>query len=92
MLVTLLGIVTLVREGQSKKALEPMLVTPDLISTVFILSLYVSHDESVLVGLSVISPVPLIVSVPFSSSDHVRLSPHLPDDAISLTLTWQEAE
>ena len=58
MLVTLFGMVMLVSSVQSQNAPAPMLVTPDSITTVFIEFLYEYH------GLDVISPVPLIVSLP----------------------------
>ena len=68
-----------------------MLVTPDLITTDLISFLPKNGDASDL--KSYMSPVPLIVSTPFESSDQLKFSPHLPDvgalsaDAVMLVLS-----
>ena len=70
MIVTLPGIVTLVRLEQSSNSYLPMLVTPSEITTERIFSF--THR------LSYILPLPLIVSRPSLSRVYVTLSPHLP--------------
>ena len=72
MVLRLLGSVAFVIPVHPIKAAPQRLVTPSPITTVLILSLYDSQ------GLSAISPVPVMVRTPASSSFQVMLSPQLP--------------
>ena len=68
MLITLFGIVTLIRLSHSKNALSPMVVTPSEITTFsrFLASSSFFHGASMPVddeSKSDILPVPLIVSI-----------------------------
>ncbi len=85
-LVTVSGISILVRLVQAWNAQSPMVVTPDSIMTDVMYSR--ASASSSYQGASnhpypSISPVPLIVNTPSSSSVHVRFSPHVPLSTIS---------
>ena len=67
--------VTLVRLEQLMNALSPMEVTPSPIVTVWIPERFESHGKLELYVKFSIAPVPLMVSVPASSSVQVRLLP-----------------
>lgn len=88
-LVKELGIVMLFKLAQPLNAPLPILVMPSLSSiwTIETLpegsALYFSHGHS---PSSCISPVPLIVSVPESSNDQVRLSPCFPHSPEATTV------
>ena len=80
MLVTLSGIVTLVRLVQEWNAQSPMLMTPEPITTVLMLLQLLYHGGRELIDQFVMSPIPEMVSM-VPSSVHVRLSPQVPEVA-----------
>ena len=86
MLVTALGIFTLVRTLQSRNALVPMLVTLFPITTFLMSSLESYHGASDNSQLD-IAPVPLMVRMLSAESFHVRLIPHVPE-AITSADAW----
>ena len=83
MLVTLSGIVMLLRPLQPKKAKPPILVTPDVTTAFTIFSRFLYQGAVLESVYSHILPLPEMVSVPSWVSIHVKSSPQVPESITS---------